>query len=407
MELRLKDTKSIARRVNQGRILKLLRSEGPLSRAELARRLGLTKATVSRIIADLEAYNIVRPVGIVATQTSGRNPLLYEFNHNFAHVLGLEVRQLSLRGVVTNLEASPLHRTTLPLSDSRVETVIDGLHTLLRHVHAELDTPKLVGIGVGIPGICDMDSGKVILAENLDWSDVPLLSLLEERFHIPIYIVNRANAAALGEKWYGGGKDVDSLVYVHVGSGIGAGIVQGGELVQGAKGAAGEIGHITIIPGGPLCRCGKRGCLEALASTTAIVERMRVLTRVKRDTDFMNLIGVPLEEMTPLHIAGAADAGHSLAIEVLQEAAEYIGIGIATVISLFNPQKVVVGGFAGYAPAFFIEAIRKSALHHTMDILRDAVHIVPSALGEDAVPIGAAALFISRYLYFESSMPFV
>jgi glucokinase-like ROK family protein len=386
---------SISKQVNLGRISELLRTDSPMSRAEIARRTGLTKATVSRLTEELEEQTIIRQVG-AGQIDRGRHPILYEFNCDLKCVLGLQVRHGVLIGVVTNLEAAPLQHISFPLPDMRIETFLNVFEQLVEQVRLQ-SVADLIGVGIGIPGICDSETGTVILAENLGWSNVPLIQLIAERCNVRSYIVNRAKAAALGEKWYGAGNKANSLAYVHVGSGIGAGLISQGQLIWGENGAAGEIGHMTIIPDGPLCRCGKRGCLETLASSTAITERFIGLVRVHGDTDVQKITGHPGDQSTVLDLVKAAEAGHPLANDVLKEAGSYIGLGIANIINLFNPDHIIIGGLANYAPPVFFNAIRKSAQTHSMSIPWRVVKIVRSELKDDAVPIGAAHVLISKY----------
>jgi predicted NBD/HSP70 family sugar kinase len=193
------------------------------------------------------------------------------------------------------------------------------------------------------------------------------------------------------------GKDYDDLVYVGIGSGIGAGIVLGGELYWGASGSAGEIGHMTIVPGGPLCKCGKRGCLEALASTIAIQERLKTLAKATNNKSIAAIIGHSVDDLSSADVVKAAEAKDELVIQVLKGAGDYIGVGVANMINAVNPKCVIIGGFATYAPPFFLEAVRHSAQSHAFSISWQAVDILKSELGKDAVPIGAAALLLSKY----------
>src|SRR5579859_666385 len=266
--------------VNQVRVLHLLRTGGPLSRADIARHTLLTKATASRIIAHLLDRNLVREVGVRSLRR-GRRPVLYEFNTASAIALGVEVREESCQAVVAELDATPLRSYAYPLPDTLVGTFISVLEQIIAAVRQEF-SQQLVGIGIGIPGIFDYRRQTVVLAEHLEWANVELVKLIRERTGLSAYVVNRANAAALGEKWYGAGRGRDDLVFITIGAGIKAGIVIGGELYWGSNGSAGEIGHMTVTPDGPPCLCGKRGCLEALASVNAILERVRGLIRAGR-----------------------------------------------------------------------------------------------------------------------------
>lgn len=382
--------------INELRVLHLLRTRGALSRADIARHTNLTKATASRIIAELQSHNLVREVG-PRTQRRGRRPILYEFNTTSAIALGVEVRQNECQAVVTELDATPLRSYVQPLPDRQVSSFIEVLGHIVDQVRA--DFPQhLVGIGIGIPGVYNYQQQVVILAERLEWANLDLVRQIRARIPLDVYVVNRANAAALGEKWYGAGRGRDDLVFLHIGSGIKAGLIVDGELYWGSNGSAGEIGHMTIVADGPVCVCGKRGCLEALASTQAIFERLKALARAGRAETLVARLDHPIEALTRPEVLLAAHAGDPAVLEVLQEAATYIGIGVANMVNLFNPERVILGGLVSQTPAVFLDTIRASAARHAFAIPWRATEIVAAELGPEAVAIGAAALLLSNYL---------
>jgi N-acetylglucosamine repressor len=382
--------------VNQVRVLHLLRTRGALSRADIARLTLLTKATASRIIAHLLSRNLVREVG-VGRLRRGRRPILYEFNTASAIALGVEVHQEGCQAVVTELDATPLRSYAYTLPDTKVGSFIDVLERIVAAVRREFPQ-QLVGIGIGIPGIFDYRRQTVVLAEHLEWVDVALVNLIRERTSLNAYVVNRANAAALGEKWYGAGRGRDDLVFINIGAGIKAGIVVGGELYWGSNGSAGEIGHMTIVPDGPPCLCGKRGCLEALASVNAILDRVRGLIRAGRSEALAARFGPAGAALTRPALLLAAEAGDPTVLDALHEAATYIGIGVANMINICNPERVILGGLASQAPPGFADTIRRVALAHAFSISKQATDIVVAELGQDAVAIGAAALLLSDFL---------
>jgi glucokinase-like ROK family protein len=397
----LDNTKAISPAVNQMRVLHLLRTRGALSRADIARHTSLTKATASRIISDLIGRNLVREVG-VGRLSRGRRPILYDFNTASAIALGIEVRQKECQAVVTELDATPLKSYVMPLPDTSVTTLLEALERLVAAVHKEF-AYDLVGIGIGIPGIYDYQRETVVLAEHLDWMHVELAKMVRERLNLNVYVVNRANAAALGEKWYGAGRGCDDLVFINVGSGIKAGLIVGGSLFSGSNGSAGEIGHMTIALDGPVCVCGKRGCLEALASTTAIVARVKALARAGKALTSPEHPPAAVEALTRQEVLAAARAGDPGVLSVFREAGTYIGIAVANLINVFNPKRVILGGLVSQAPAEFLEAIKQAAELHAFGIPWQAADIVVAELGQDAVAIGAAALLLSAYLQPSSS----
>jgi N-acetylglucosamine repressor len=394
-------TKPISPAVNQMRVLHLLRTRGALSRADIARYTNLTKATASRIISELMSRNLVREVGM-GTLRRGRRPILYAFNTASAIALGIEVHQKECQAVVTELDATPLRSYAVPLPDTRVTTLLAVLEKLVATVHQDF-AQSPVGIGIGIPGIYDYQRETVVLAEHLEWTHVELAKMIRERLNLSVYIVNRANAAALGEKWYGAGRGCDELAFINIGSGIKAGLIVGGSLFSGSNGSAGEIGHTTIALDGPVCVCGKRGCLEALASTTAIVARVKALARAGKALTSSEYPPAAVEALTRQDVLTAARARDPGVLRVFREAGTYIGIAVANLINVFNPKRVILGGLASQAPAEFLEAIKQAAELHAFSIPWQAADIVVAELGQEAVAIGAAALLLSAYLQPSSS----
>jgi glucokinase-like ROK family protein len=380
---------SISKHVNQQRIIDLLRSEKPLSRAEIARRTGLSKATVSRLTLDLEQQGFIKPLGDT-TMSQNRKSVLFDFNKDVRCVVGIELHNLTLHGIVTNLEAKPLKEYYHNLPNTSVDAFIGGFGVMLDKLQKDIPS-TMAGVSIGIQGICDNNIGIVIEAENLGWLNVPLTDLLWERYKVKVSIVNRANAAALGEFWYGAGKTANSLVYVHIGSGVGSGLVYEGKLILGTNNAAGEIGHITVLPNGPRCRCGNRGCLETVASANAITERIKILARGIYDKELEEITRKSIEQFSPIEVAVAAQAGNALVLDILEETAEYFGIAIGAVVNVINPQCIVLGGLAYYLPSSFISQIQKHTRKHSIPYVIDAASIVKSELGQNAVAIGAAA----------------
>lgn len=380
--------------INQQRVLYLLRTGGPLSRAEISRLTGLTKATVSKIVDELERNNIIEALGQVAN-VRGRPSMLYGYNASSALALGIEITQKECRGVVTQMDASPLKSYTVPLSNTRAEVVIAAIQNIQDDVGRDFSNP-LVGIGIGVPGVCDEQRETVVYSERLNWNMLPLVRMIREHVDLDVYVENRANAAALGERWLGAGQETENSIFIHIGSGIKAGIILNGELYIGGNGAAGEIGHIVIAQDGPLCVCGKRGCLEALASTTAMREHVMGLLQNGRAEQLAERLGARVDSLTIGDLLEAANDGDKTALKVLKESARYIGSAVAILVNVFNPQQVILGDFANHAPGIFLETVRETAAQQSFEVPWRGVEISTSKLGHQSVSIGAAALLLSK-----------
>lgn len=380
--------------INQQRVLFLLRTSGPLSRADVSRKIGLTKATISKIVYELESNNIIEKIGKGANPR-GRPSILYSYNASSALAVGIEITQEECRGVVTQMDANPLKSFSVPLLNTRVDVVISAIERILADVRSDFENP-LVGIGIGVPGVCDGQRETVVYSERLNWKMVPLVSLIRQRIDLDVFVENRANAAALGERWLGAGQETENLLFIHIGSGIKAGIILNGELYTGGNGAAGEIGHIIIARDGPLCVCGKRGCLEALASTTAIRDHVLWMIQNGQAEPLVTKLGEHADHLTITDVIEAANGGDETALKVLKESARYIGSAVAILINTFNPQKVILGDFANLTPAIFLETVRETAYQQSFEVPWQGVEINTSRLGSQSVAIGAAALLISK-----------
>jgi glucokinase len=247
----------------------------------------------------------------------------------------------------------------------------------------------LAAAGVGAPGVIKMDKGIVVKSPNFpDWNNLPLKDELEKAVHIPVFIENDANAAALGEQWLGAGRGINSMIHLTLGTGVGGGIVLNNQIWQGADGMAGEIGHMTLIPDGRRCGCGNTGCLEMYASARGIMQSYRETLEAAGTT--------PSEEITSEQIYQAARIGDAVARQVMREMGRMLGIGIANLINIFNPQMIVLGGGVKDAWPLFIDAVHEEIMRRAFQVPAERTKIVPSLLGDDAGMVGAAAVALQQ-----------
>ena len=260
---------------------------------------------------------------------------------------------------------------------------------LIENIKAQLDRAlrkgtTITAVGVGAPGVIHADTGVVVKSPNFpDWNNLPLKKELEAALALPVFIENDANAAALGEQWRGAGRGITSMIFLTLGTGVGGGIVLDGRIWPGADGMAGEIGHMTIIPEGRRCGCGNTGCLEMYASSRGIV-----MTYQERSTRS--------KALTSEDIYQAARDGDVLAGDVMKGMGHFLGIGIANLINIFNPEMIVIGGGVKDAWPLFIEAAREEIKKRAFEYPAARTQIVPSVLGDDAGMIGAAALAFQK-----------
>lgn len=274
-----------------------------------------------------------------------------------------------------------------------VNNIKQAIYDLLKET--KLEPKNIEGIGFGFPGQVDYKSGIVRLAPNIPgWVDVPIAKLIEDEFHIPTRVDNDVRCAALGELNFGAGKGCENLICITVGTGIGSGLIVNGKLVRGASNAAGEIGHIKLqMNDGPICGCGDTGCLEAFASGPSIVAMAEDYIRGGKSTKFREMANS--NPITPYIVCEAAKAGDPVAKRIFTIMGEYIGIGMASVVNLLNPEKIIVGGGVADAGKILMTPLKETLKKRAMKIAGEAVEVVPAQLGNTAGVIGASLLIES------------
>jgi predicted NBD/HSP70 family sugar kinase len=378
------------RRVNQAAVLELIREGGPISRSEIARRLHLSPATITRIVNDLLDNGIVLEGSPVHSQY-GRRPVLLEFNPRASLIIGVYVHQ-NMEGALSDLNGEILERRVVPSvpGEAGVKRLI-ALVQQLRQVSRDCGSP-VRGVGIGAPSIVTFETGTVVWAPSLGWRNLPLKIRLEEAVGLPVFVENEVNLIALGESWQGVGQGLDNLICISLGAGIGAGIILNGQLFRGSHGAAGEIGYIIPNEGCLGRPYDEFGCLESLAGSTGIVQR--ALDRlaggepsVLGEREGFDASGPVVET-----ILSAAREGDSLAKSVLSETLDYLSIGVANLICILDPDCIVISGDLAKFGDLFIGPIR-SRLEGVLPHMPD---MVLSELRTDAAVLGALAIALYK-----------
>lgn len=368
------------------RVLRALTEHARLSRAELVRRTGLARATVGSVVYDLIAAGLVRETAHpapTATRT-GRPPQLLSLRPDAAYAIGLDVGHDHVRAILTDLGGTSRWDRTEPLDvddepDRALRTATDLVNRAVAEVGVRRD--RVLGLGLGIACPVDESTGE-LHAEGImaGWVGVRPTEELAERSGLPVRIINDANAGVLAERRFGAARDCADVVYLRLSAGIGAGVVCDGRMLRGHDGLAGELGHVTVEPQGAVCRCGNRGCLETVASPTAIAA---LLTRSW---------GRPVSGADLAELLRAGDRG---ALRAVQDAGDAVGRALALTVTLLNPELIVVGGDLVTAGEELFEPMRRALSRNTMSSQQRALRIVPSALGDSAGARGAAALVLA------------
>ena len=287
---------------------------------------------------------------------------------------------------------------SLTLADEGVEAVTGRILSAIDHLLSvsNIDPSQLNSISIAAAGAIDLDRGVVASSPNLPgWYDIPLRDIVSRKYKVNAILINDANAAALGEHQFGAGKGVSNLILVTVGTGIGGGIIINGRLYSGPSGSAGEVGHMTIDVNGPRCSCGNIGCWEMLASGTAMArEAISRISRGERSI-LTEMVEGKVENITVEKVETAARAGDSLALEVISQAATYLGVGMVNLVNIFNPEMIIVGGGVAKMGELLLQPARQVVRERAFKLATGAVRIVPAQLGEDGGVLGAAVFALS------------
>ncbi|MCR4405596.1 MAG: ROK family protein [Anaerolineae bacterium] len=312
------------------------------------------------------------------------------------HFIGVDLGGTTITGGAVNVVSGQvLGRQQIPTlakegHDAVMARMVDLVHTII--ADAALSKEDIGGIGVGLPGVLDMERGITLFLPNLPgaWRNVPLKATMEAGTGLPTYMLNDVRSFTLGEKTFGAGREVHTMFGLAIGTGIGGGMVINGQLHLGLDGTAGEVGHQIIDPYGPPCGCGSHGCLEAFASGPAITAMALKAITQGLTTKIAEMVDYDLNKVTPEIVCRAAQAGDPIAIDIYERAGFYIGVGVANLITIISPQMVVIGGGVAQAGELLFAPIRRTVQERVHVTPLEKVQIVPAQLGTSAGLIGAA-----------------
>jgi glucokinase-like ROK family protein len=379
-------------------------TSGGISRSELARQLNVSRAAMSSIAKDLLSLQLIREAD-VRLSTGGRTPILLEIAPDYGLVVGIDIGATHLGLILTDFSARVLQTDEVPFDVSKgPEICLAEVDSHLRRFLAESNVKltDLLAIGVGVPGPVVTEKGGVIAPPIMPgWDRFPIQYHLAKQWKCPITLNNDAELGALGEWAYGAGRAEKFLLFVKVGFGIGAGILFDGQIYRGATGGSGEIGHITINENGPLCSCGNRGCLEAMAGGKAIVQKAQQVIKSGRRTQ---LATIPSDEITAAHVAEFARHGDLAAQEIVSQAGEHLGNALASLINVLNPGMIIIGGSISLMGDLLLEPIRQTATRRSLPASFHNIRITAAYLGSRSSLMGAVtqALTLATYNLLES-----
>jgi predicted NBD/HSP70 family sugar kinase len=391
-----KVTPERARVYNTRLVLKTIYERGEISRADIARSTRLARPTVSDVVADLMAEGLIEELGY-GPSTGGKRPLLLALATGSRQLIGLNLARERFSGALIDLRGEIAHRVDLPLDGRNGNVALDFVYSAVDALIAASNRP-LLGIGVGAPGLVDAASGVMRQAVNLNWRDVPLRDLLQERYSLPVLIANDCQVAALAEYTFGDNiAGVRDLIVINVGWGVGAGIIHDGHLLYGNPLGAGEIGHVVIDKGGERCPCGNTGCLETLVSTHAILRRARSLARQDPDSLLHQFSSHP-EAMAFDTVCQAFNSGDPGVRCEIEEVGHSLGAAAANLVGAFGSCRILIAGPVSCFGQFLLDAIREEMAERCFPSLATETEIGFVSLGSDIVLLGASALLLHNEL---------
>jgi glucokinase len=314
-----------------------------------------------------------------------------------SYSLGIDLGGTAIKMGICSSDGRILRHTERPTPKGSYKLTLQTFKQMAEELlqDSQLTMEDIAGIGTGLPGFLDINKGYVFELVNLGWKEIPLKEKMEELFGVPCFIDNDANTAAIGEMWQGAGRGAKELVCITVGTGIGGGLILGGQIYHGVSGMSGEVGHMTVVRrDGRLCNCGRKGCLETETSATAIAyygskaaaEEETTLKEILRDKG----------HITAKDVIDCAKEEDEVSLRILNQVCEHLGFGLAQIANILNPEKIVIGGGVSRAGEFFLARVRNAFSQFALKKINEAVAIVPAELGNEAGLLGAAWLVFEK-----------
>lgn len=382
--------------INRRTVLNYIRRHSVVTKADLAAATGFTFAAVKKIIDELENQKLVR-FACIEKRAVGRNSVMYEINPDYGYMLSLYINRRSIHVAVVNFGRTIVSRRRLPMENRTlkqkelIEIIMQSIREVIQEAGVAED--KYIGVGIGVPGPIDMEKGLILTPPNMPVLHyLPLREIISSKLGMPVYLHKDTNALAMGEYWNGAARGDETLVYLDIDMGIGSGMIINGKINAGIDGKAGEFGHGTIDINGPQCKCGNRGCLEAMASGIAVIRDFAAeLENYPAHPLYPNRDKLGIDDL-----AQAYENKDMIAVPIVNRAAFYVGVAVANVINFLDPEKVVLGGLFLRSFEGTFDIIVNVASQRTLKS-NSALNLSRSVLGSDAAVIGCAEVVLDAF----------
>ena len=379
--------------LNKSIILTKILNNGPISRAQIAKETKLTPPTVGTLVKELIEQRMVLESS-QGQSKGGRKPTMLVINQQGHYMIGIDAGSRNIDGILSDISGKIVThvetKLSLPITEDQfLAKLIETIEAILQQ-SSEYEK-DIIGIGVAMHGVVDAGKGESLFAPNLNLRQMPIASILSSHFPYHIKIENDARALALGEKWFGRGKNSERLVVVNIGNGVGSGVTIDGELYRGESHIAGEIGHMTIDLNGEQCTCGNRGCLQTFISGPAIAKRATSQIKEGAKTSLAEV-----DQLTAVSVFQAAEAGDQVAQEILHQTGTYIGVGLINLIHTLNPSQIVLTGGVTKAKDYLMPNVIATINDRGLTTRAKQTTISVSDLGDHSTALGAVALIIGE-----------
>lgn len=400
---------ALVREANLSLVLRNIHYQAPISRAKLAVVTELNKSTVSSLVEDLLARGLVHEVGVKSKGT-GRPATLLEINPLAGGVIGAELGVDFVAVALMNFTGQILWRQKVAAdpSEEQAKTIKQTLDLVDEAIGRCRDWGlRVLGLGLAAPGTVDLQEGVMVFSPNLRWHDVPLRKIFSEHTGLRVFIENDANAAAVAEHLFGVMRQVKDFVFIYAGVGVGGGLFLNGKLYRGCNGYAGEIGHIaTMAEGhGEVCLCGNPGCWETYANQRAVIREVERALAGGCVSRVRELMSAENEAVLTLNIIRqAAEAGDEVAISAFDKVGRAMGLGIAGIVNIFNPEKIVIGGALSAASRYLLPAVKEVVKQRCLNDVLKKTDVISSVFGDDASLFGAVAIVVEDVMWNPSSV---
>lgn len=400
---------ALVREANLSLVLRNIHYQAPISRARLAVVTELNKSTVSSLVENLLLRGLVHEVGVDSKGT-GRPATMLEINPQVGGVIGAELGVDFVAAALMDFTGQVLWRQKIKAdpSEEQAKTIHQALELVDEAIGRCRDLGlRVLGLGLAAPGTVDLQEGVMVFSPNLRWHDVPLRKIFSEHTGLRVFIENDANAAAVAEHLFGVMRQVKDFLFVYIGVGVGGGLFLNGKLYRGYNGYAGEIGHIATMTGehDELCQCGNPCCWETYANQQAVAREVQAALKAGRASRIPELMAGQGEAALTLGIIRqAAEAGDDAAIGAFDKVGRSMGLGIAGLVNIFNPEKIVIGGALSAAGDYLLPAVREVVSQRALNDVLKRTDVIPSVFGDDASLFGAVAIVVEDIMWNPSSV---